>query len=68
MDRRPWRNYVEPVHGGVVFAHVIETLGRARVIVERDAGTEHIYERRALDRSNNGGTSTAPLGAVAPVF
>ena len=39
---------VEPVHRVIVFAHVIKALGRAGMVVEGDAGTDHVDEGRAL--------------------
>ncbi len=44
------RDDVEVVHGLVVLAHVVVALGRALVVVERDAGRDHVEEGRALVR------------------
>ncbi len=48
LDRLAAGDEVEPVHRLVVHAHVVEALGRAEVVVERDAGREHVDEGRAL--------------------
>ena len=47
-DRRPRRNEVEEVDRVVVLAHVVVALGRAGVVVERDARADDVDERRAL--------------------
>ena len=39
-DRLAAGDHVEPVHRLVVLAHVVEALGRAGVVVERDAGDD----------------------------
>ena len=50
VDRIGARPEVEPVHRLVVLAHVVVALGRARVVVERDAGADDVDEGRALVR------------------
>ena len=47
-DRRAAGDEIEPVHRLVVLAHIVEALGRPRVIVEGDAGRDHVDEGRAL--------------------
>ena len=39
---------VQPVHRIIVLAHVIEAFGRAGMVVEGDAGADHVDERCAL--------------------
>ena len=47
-DRVAVGHEVEPVDRLVVRAHVVVALGRARVVVERDAGRDDVDERGAL--------------------
>ncbi|MBA7716506.1 hypothetical protein ES703_125579 [subsurface metagenome] len=47
-DRVAADQHVEPVHRVIMLAHIIEALGRAGVVVEGDAGADHVDEGRAL--------------------
>ena len=47
-DRVAADQHVEPVHCVVVLANIVKALGRAGVIVEGDAGADHVDEGRAL--------------------
>ena len=49
-DLRARRDEVEPVDRIVVLAHVVVALGAAGVVVERDAGADHVDEGRAAVR------------------
>ena len=50
FDRHAAGDEVEPVHRLVVLAHEIEALGRAGMVVERNARADHVDEGRALVR------------------
>ena len=45
-DRFSWRHDIEVIDRFIVLTHVVETLGRTGVIVERDAGGNAIDKRR----------------------
>jgi len=47
-DRIAAGDHVEPIHGIVVLAYIIEAFGRSAMIVERDAGADHVDERRPV--------------------
>ena len=51
-DRRPAGDEIEPVHRLIVLSHIIETLGRPHMVVERDARRDDVDEGGAfvLDR------------------
>ncbi len=51
-DRLAPDHHVEIVHRLVMRAHIVEALGRVRMVVEGDAGADHVDEGRApmLDR------------------
>ena len=63
-DRVAAGDDVEAVHRVIMFADIVEALGRAGVVVEGDAGADDVDERRALvaDRSRD---QRHQLGLVA---
>src|SRR5690606_40223225 len=75
-DRRAAEDDVETVHRLVVLPDIIEALGRARVVIEGDAGADDVDKgramvgERALDQRNQrvlvAGAGTADIGRAEP--